>query len=96
MQTTSAVVFVLTRYLESDATQCAAYCAARGYDIAAIVVDNWHGALAQLSQGAATVLVVAELDRMNGNTPRVEVAGDQSSPTPAGRRTHAVRRTAEE
>jgi hypothetical protein len=92
--TTNAVIFALTRYLENDATVCTAYCTARGYEVAAIVVNNWHAALALLAEGAATVLVVAELDRIAGQTPRVEVAGAQSSPTETGRRTRALRRNA--
>lgn len=89
----NAVVYVLTRYLESDTAVCAAYCAAMGYKIAAIVKDDYQAALHELCFPAVTVLVVAKPERLTEQcTPRTEIASLQSGPGPRGRRIETLRR----
>lgn len=85
---TSAIAFVLSKYLEADTSACAAYCAARGYQLAAIVKDDYPAALRALCASAATVLVVAHADRLTDEcTPRTEMAaGEPVIPTGADQR----------
>jgi hypothetical protein len=90
---THAVVYVLTRYLEADTSDCAAYCAAMGYKIAAIVKDDYHAALHALCLPGVTVLVVARAERLTDQcTPRTEIAGGPPVPPPADAQ-HRRRRT---
>jgi hypothetical protein len=92
---TSAVVFVLTKYLETDTAQCASYCQAMGYDLVAVVKDNYAAALDALCITGAAVLVVATAETLTDEcTPRTEIAEDRSAPGPRGRRIRAFRRNA--
>lgn len=81
---TSAVVFVISKYLENDANQCLDYCAARGYEIAGLVRDDWDAALNVIRAGLATVVVVAAAERLDAScTPRMEVVAGQPIAPPA-------------
>lgn len=91
---TSAIVFVLTKHLETDAGLCIDYCAARGYDLAALVRDDWAAALSALHIGVASILVVANVDHLDDScTPRMEVAAELPvAEGPKGRRIRMLRR----
>lgn len=94
--TTNALVFVLSRYFDSDGPRCVEYCTAQGYHIAAVVRDDWAGAMKAVCAGVASVVVVADKEHLDETcTPRMEVAADRPAVEgPRGRRTHMLRRNA--
>jgi hypothetical protein len=91
---TSAVLYVVSKYLETDTAQCAAFCSARGYEIAAVVKDDYGAALKMLCTMTAAVLVVAHPDRLTADcTPRTEIVGGEPViPAAANHRRRRTRR----
>lgn len=65
-------------HIELWASQCLTYCTTMGYDIAGVIHGDWPAALAMLTGGLATVVVVARRDHLPPDGgPRIEVAGEQ-------------------
>jgi hypothetical protein len=91
----NAIIFVLSRHLETDSATCVSYCLARGYAVAAIVRDDWGAAMKALCTFAASVVVVARLEHLDETcTPRMEVAADMPvTDGPRGERTRLLKRT---
>ncbi len=90
---TTAVVFVLSRYLLPDADRCIDYCRAQGYAMVGVITDDWHEAMHMLHEGKAVVLVVADRQHLDPErAPRVEAVADRG---PTGRpKTQIIRRNA--
>ena len=95
-EVTTAIVFVLSRYLLRDAARCIDYCRAQGYAMVGVIQDDWGEAMRMLHAGKAQVLVAAELQHVDpGRTPRVEFVALQTPSTgPAAPRTGRNERTA--
>lgn len=79
---TSAVILVPDiegKYL--FAAQCLDYCAARGYDVAGMIVGDWSAVVDVVRARSIAVVVVARGEHLNPDRePRIEVA------TPGGGR----------
>jgi hypothetical protein len=80
---TNAVIYIpaAAAHLAVYADQCLAHCAARGYDVAGIVNTGWAAVVAVLASRAAQVVVVARPDHLDPDrVPRIEIAGQPSTP----------------
>jgi hypothetical protein len=98
-----AIIYIPVGERDRWSALCLAYCAARGYTVAALVEDDgagagWAGVTEVLMGGEASVAVVARQDHPPaGRSPRVEVveleaATDTRRPAlPRQRRPRVVR-----
>jgi hypothetical protein len=74
---TIAVVFVPAAHIAPYAKQCLDYCAARGYDIAGVVRDDWTAAVAMMANHSASVIVVARREHLDPHRePRLEILAE--------------------
>lgn len=74
---TTAIVFVVSRYLLTDAARCIDYCRSRGYVMAGVVKDDWAAAIALIRAGQASVIVVADTRHLDPDRePRIEVVAE--------------------
>lgn len=72
---TLAVVFVPAGHEAVQfISQCMAYCANRGYQVAGVVTDNWTAAIASIMSCGGGVVVVARPEHLAPDRePRIEV-----------------------
>ncbi|GGL10642.1 hypothetical protein [Mangrovihabitans endophyticus] len=71
----TAVVFIPSPDLVDASPACVLHCAARGYELAGIVVADWREVDRLLREGGVTVVVVARPEHVPPDgVPRVEVA----------------------
>jgi len=93
---TSAIVFVATQYLLTDAHRCINHCIAHGYHMVGLVKDDWGKAMEYLHEGKASVLVIADPEHLDPDRePRIEIVADEEKPPadPTGRQIRTSRIT---
>lgn len=78
---TIAVIFIpAALQVAEHASQCLAYCAARGYRVAGVVHTDWAAVMAVLTAQAAEVVVVADSEHLDPErTPRIEVVANAAT-----------------
>lgn len=95
---TTAIVFVLSKYLLPDAGLGVNYCLAHDYEVK-LVKDDWEAAMGYLHDGTADVLVIPDESHLDPDrTPRIEVVAHHQAARADGtphERTRLIRRNGE-
>jgi hypothetical protein len=70
----NAVIFVLPENYGVSAARCLDYCAVKRYNVVGLIPGDRRAAMRMLSEGLASVVVVASPQQLNGTgEPRIEV-----------------------
>lgn len=79
-----AIIFVPSDEFEPHATIAMQHCAEQGYELQAIVRDDWPAVQRMLDADEASVAIVSDFKHLDPNRkPRVEIAGQRPVTEPS-------------